>query len=98
MKPEPALHSSMLAITINNRRLTVKKNKSILEACKEAGIYVPTLCYDERLEAYGGCRLCLIEIKGVPRPVTACTTPVSEGMEITTESETLRGSERRRFP
>jgi NADH dehydrogenase/NADH:ubiquinone oxidoreductase subunit G len=89
MKTLPALHTSTLQITVNGRPVSAQKGKSILEACREASIFIPTLCYDERLEAYGGCRLCLIEVKGVNRPLTACTTPVAEGMEITTESELL---------
>ncbi len=76
-------------VKINGVPIFADAGKTILEACKQAGIFIPTLCYDERLDPYGGCRLCVVEIKGVPRPLTACTTPVSEGMEITTESETL---------
>jgi len=89
MKAEPTLHTNTIAITVNGRQITVQRGKSILEACKEASIFVPTLCYDERLEAYGGCRLCLVEVKGVNRPLASCTTPAEDGMEITTESETL---------
>ncbi len=76
-------------VIINGVRTEAESGRTILEVCKSAGVHVPTLCYDERLEAYGGCRLCLVEIKGVPRPLAACTTPVQDGMEITTESETL---------
>jgi len=76
-------------IAVNGVNIRVEGNKTILEACRESGIYVPTLCHDERLEPYGGCRLCLVEIKGLPRPLAACTTPVQDGMEIVTESEML---------
>ena len=76
-------------IAVNGVNIRVEGNKTILEACRECGIYVPTLCHDERLEPYGGCRLCLVEIKGLPRPLAACTTPVQDGMEIVTESEML---------
>ena len=78
-----------MEIKINGKTITTEEGKTILEACKSAGIYLPTLCHDERLEPYGGCRLCVVEIKGVPRPLTACTTPVAEGMEVTTESGQL---------
>ena len=50
---------------------------------------IPTLCYDERLKPHGGCRLCLVEIKGRPVPLTSCTTPGEAGMEVTTESPKL---------
>jgi formate dehydrogenase alpha subunit len=79
-----------MKITINGNTISTDEGKTVLEVCKEAGIYIPTLCHDERLEPYGGCRLCVIEVKGVPRPITACTTPASEGMEVTTENEALK--------
>lgn len=78
-----------MRIRINGIETTVEPGKTILEVAKEMGIHIPTLCYDERLEPYGGCRLCLVEIKGVPRPLPSCTTPVTDNMEICTESETL---------
>jgi formate dehydrogenase alpha subunit len=80
-----------IRITVNGKDMTVKENKTILEVCRESGIFIPTLCYDERLDPYGGCRLCLVEIKGMARPLAACTTPVQDGMEIITESEVLTG-------
>lgn len=78
-----------MKVKINGKEAIVEPGKTILEVAKSLGVYIPTLCYDERLEAYGGCRLCLVEIKGVPRPLPACTTPVTDNMEICTESETL---------
>ena len=89
MKTLQAHHTSTIKITVNGRQINAQKGKTILEVCKEASIFIPTLCYDERLEAYGGCRLCLVEVRGVNRPLTACTTPADNGMEVTTESETL---------
>lgn len=87
---KPALLSGeAIQLTINGRRISCASGRTVLEAARESGIDIPTLCYDKRLEAYGGCRLCLVEIKGVNRPMSACTTPVSEGMEIATESEKL---------
>lgn len=79
-----------ISITINGRSMTVEQGRTILEICREAGIRIPTLCHDERLEPYGGCRLCLVEVKGMARPLASCTTPVQDGMEITTESTLLR--------
>ncbi len=74
---------------INGREIISEEGRTVLEACREAGIYIPTLCFDERLEAYGGCRLCLVEVKGINRPLSSCTTPIQNGMEITTESPNL---------
>jgi formate dehydrogenase alpha subunit len=79
----------MIGVKINGKGVEVKEGQTILEVCNDAGIEIPTLCYDERLEPYGGCRLCLVEIKGIPRPLSSCTTPIENGMEITTESPLL---------
>ncbi len=78
-----------LRVKINGRETAVEAGKTILEVARRLGIHIPTLCHDERLEPYGGCRLCIVEIKGVPRPLPACTTPVTDNMEICTESKTL---------
>ena len=52
----------MISLTINNKQLTVEPGTNVLQAALDAGIDIPHLCYDKRLEAYGGCRLCLVEI------------------------------------
>jgi formate dehydrogenase alpha subunit len=78
-------------ITINGHKLSFLPGETILKIAKRNGIEVPTLCYDERLEPYGGCRLCIVEIKGVGRPLASCTTPAENGMEVITENETLTG-------
>ena len=77
----------MVTIKINNKQISVPVGTTVLDAARRNDIYIPTLCDDPRLEPYGGCRLCLIQIKGMPRPVTACTTPVTEGMEVDTTNE-----------
>jgi predicted molibdopterin-dependent oxidoreductase YjgC len=58
----------------------------VLDAARKLGIEIPTLCHHPKLTPFGGCRLCIVEIKGIPRPVTSCTTPVTEGMEVTTST------------
>jgi formate dehydrogenase major subunit len=83
----------MLRVTINDRACEFEEGRSILDALHSLGIEVPTLCHDERLKPYGGCRLCIVEVKGWPRPVTACTQQLAEGMTIkthTSEIESLR--------
>lgn len=59
---------------------------TILQALRQIGIEVPTACFDDRLEPYGGCRLCIVSVKGLPRPVTACNSPLVEGMSVETHS------------
>jgi predicted molibdopterin-dependent oxidoreductase YjgC len=76
-------------LTVNGREITATKGMTVLEAARAAGIYIPTLCYHPDLEPYGGCRLCIVEIEKVRGLPTACTTPVSEGMVVTTESPAI---------
>jgi predicted molibdopterin-dependent oxidoreductase YjgC len=84
----------MVNLTIDNKRITVRPKTSILEAARRSEIYIPTLCDDPRLEPYGGCRLCLVKVKGTSRLMTACTTPVSEGMEVETSNELIERQRR----
>ena len=79
----------MLRITVNGTTHEVEEGRSILDALRSAGVRVPTLCFDERTKPYGGCRLCVVEVKGRPRPVTACDTAVSDGMTIETHTPQL---------
>lgn len=79
----------MLRVTINRKPYELDEGKSILSVLRAIGIDLPTLCYDERLEPYGGCRLCIVHLEGSPRPVTACNTSVSDGMVIETHTREL---------
>ncbi len=73
-------------IKINNVSYTVKAGQTILEACHEVGINIPTLCYLKEINEIGACRLCLVEVKGARGLVTSCVYPISEGMEIQTNT------------
>ncbi|MFZ2196753.1 MAG: NADH-quinone oxidoreductase subunit NuoG [Thermodesulfovibrionales bacterium] len=77
----------MITVTINNKEIKLEKPVTILEAARSAGIKIPTLCYHEQLEKYGGCRLCLVEVEKMPRLQTACTLMVTDGMTVRTETE-----------
>lgn len=79
----------MLTLTIDGKKITVVEDTAVLDAARKLGISIPTLCHHPKLSPYGGCRMCIVEIKGMVRPVTACTTLVSEGMEVTTTSPYL---------
>jgi bidirectional [NiFe] hydrogenase diaphorase subunit len=76
-------------LKINNVEVEVPEGTMILKAAKDNGIDIPTLCNLEGLTSYGGCRLCLVEISGSPKLFPACSTPVSSGMEVITNSEQL---------
>ena len=62
------------------------EGQTILQAARASGKYIPTLCYLEGLSAVGACRLCIVEVSGVGRLLPACTTPVQDGMSVTTNS------------
>lgn len=79
----------MARITIDGKSIEVTDSTTILQAAKLLNIPIPTLCHHPKLTPFGGCRLCIVEVKGMPKPVTACTTTVSSGMEVTTNSPYL---------
>ncbi|HNF29017.1 MAG TPA: NADH-quinone oxidoreductase subunit NuoG [Chitinophagaceae bacterium] len=72
----------MIHIKIEDVELLVKPQISILEACKFAGITVPRFCYHETLSVSGNCRMCLVEIEGLEKPMASCVAEVDEGMSI----------------
>ena len=74
-------------LTIDGHRITVPAGTLVVEAAKTVGIEIPVFCYHHKLDPVGACRLCLVEMSpGPPRPQTACTTPVSEGMVVRTQT------------
>ena len=77
-------------LKINGQDVASKDGDTILKAAKEHGINIPTLCEFDGLTSLGGCRLCLVEVKGSPKLFPACTTPVNNGMEVTTDSDRLK--------
>lgn len=79
----------MLQVVINGTRAELSEGRSVLHALRSAGIHVPALCHDERIVPSGACRTCLVQVKGSPKLVTACTTPLTEGMEIETDTSEL---------
>ena len=83
-----------VALQIDGVKIIVPKGTTVLEAARKAGIYIPTLCYDEDLTPYGGCRLCIVEIEDVRGLPTSCTTPATDGMVVHTETPALERSRR----
>ncbi|MCC6443936.1 MAG: NADH-quinone oxidoreductase subunit NuoG [Armatimonadetes bacterium] len=76
----------MVTLTIDDQEVTVPKGTVILEAAKKVGIDIPIFCYHPKLKPFGACRMCLVEIEKVPKPQTACTVPVSQGMIVRTKT------------
>lgn len=71
-------------VVINGTGVRGAEGTTILEAAKEAGISIPTLCHRPELSVFGGCRLCVVEVEGASRLVASCHTPIAEGMVIHT--------------
>ena len=77
-------------ITVNGKKVTAPSGTLLIEACKSVGIEVPSFCYYPNLSLQGACRMCLVKVEKMPKLQTACTTVISEGMAVTTESDEIR--------
>ena len=82
----------MVKIKINNKEYTCDENKTILEVARENGIFIPTLCYLKNVCEESNCRICMVELEGSGRLVTSCSTKVSEGLSVFTDSEKVYNS------
>ncbi|MDI3546921.1 MAG: NADP-reducing hydrogenase subunit HndD [Halanaerobiales bacterium] len=80
----------MLKVNIDGQNLEVAEGTTILEAAKKAHIKIPTLCYEEGLSIYGGCRLCVVEVEGENLLQPACATEIRDGMIVRTHSPKVR--------
>lgn len=76
----------MISLKINNKDIKAKKEMTVFQAAESAGIDIPALCNHPNLSPYGGCRLCIVQIEGMPGYPTSCTTPVTEGMVVRTNT------------
>lgn len=77
-----------VSLTLDGKRRKARKGQSVLEAARDHGIEIPTLCYHEALEPVGSCRLCVVEVtsSGRARTMASCVTPVEEGMVVATST------------
>ena len=67
-------------LTIDGKPITSEEGATVLQAAEEAGVKIPTLCHLDGVYDVGACRLCLVEVTGIPKLLPACTTKVAEGM------------------
>ena len=81
-----------VSLKINGKSVKAPEGATILEAAKRAGVRIPTLCHNDKLEPYGACRLCIVEIvrKGHRRLVASCVYQVEENLEVETHSEKVK--------
>ncbi len=84
-----------LTLTMNGTEVTFSPGETLYEvAQRHVDRDVPTLCYDERLEAFGACRLCVVEVEGIRNPVASCTTKATAGMVVKTHTDGLEAHRR----
>ena len=79
-------------LTVDGKQISAPKGTLLIEACKSVGIDVPSFCYYPGLSLQGACRMCVVRVEKMPKLQTACTTPVAEGMVVTTESAEIAQS------
>jgi len=82
--------SEMIKIEINNKEYEVEKDLTIMQAADKHGYHIPRLCYHPKLSIEGACRVCIVEVEGMNNYVASCAFPVSEGMKINTNTQSLR--------
>jgi NADH-quinone oxidoreductase subunit G len=79
-----------VTLTVDGKKITARAGTLLIEACKSAGIEVPSFCYYPNLSLQGACRMCLVKIEKMPKLQTACTTVVGEGMIVTSDNDEVR--------
>ncbi|HEX4049586.1 MAG TPA: formate dehydrogenase subunit alpha [Steroidobacteraceae bacterium] len=79
----------LVTLTIDDQEISVPEGTSVMRAAALAGTKVPKLCATDQLEAFGSCRLCLVKIEGMKGYPASCTTPVAQGMKVTTQNDAL---------
>ena len=87
--PIPLTIGALVSLTVDGHDVTVPEGTSVMRAAALAGIKVPKLCATDSLDAFGSCRVCLVEIEGRKGSPASCTTKIEEGMIVNTQSERL---------
>ena len=77
-------------LTIDGQEVQAAPGTLVIDAAKKVGIEIPAFCYYEGLSLQAACRMCLVEVEKMPKMMTACTLPVSEGMVVRTETEQVK--------
>ena len=86
------MEQKMINLTIDNVPVSVPEGTTVLEAARNAGIKIPTLCYLKDINEIGACRMCVVEVKGARSLMASCVYPVAEGMEVFTNTPKVRHS------
>ncbi|MCP9488343.1 MAG: NADH-quinone oxidoreductase subunit NuoG [Solirubrobacteraceae bacterium MAG38_C4-C5] len=87
--PRPEIH--MITFTVDGREVRAPENAMLVDAAKLGDVEIPVFCYEPKLgQPVGACRMCLVEIEGIPKLQTGCSTPVKDGMVVITQSERVK--------
>ncbi len=84
----------MANIEINGRKIEAEAGQMVIQAADEVGIYIPRFCYHPKLSIAANCRMCLVEVENAPKPMPACSTPVTDGMKVFTASALAQDAQR----
>ncbi|SFV85652.1 NADH-ubiquinone oxidoreductase chain G [hydrothermal vent metagenome] len=84
----------MISIEINGNAVNAKAGEMLIQVTDREGISVPRFCYHKKLSVAANCRMCLVDVEGAPKPQTACSTPVNEGMKVHTQNERAKASQK----
>ncbi len=76
----------MIEFTLDGKPASAAEGELLVDAAARNGVFIPTLCHDDKLDPYGGCRMCVVGVEGSPRPLPACATRVADGMVVSTNS------------
>jgi len=76
--------TAVVEFTLDGRTVEASEGELLVHAAARHGTFIPTLCHDDKLDPYGGCRMCLVDVEGAPRPMPACATRVADGMVVKT--------------
>lgn len=85
----PAPNAKTIKMTLNGTEIEAPEGRNLVDVCKMNGVDIPHFCYHPGLKIEGNCRMCMIEIEGVPKPQVACATPAKEGMKVQTHTQKI---------
>ncbi|MGA8365617.1 MAG: 2Fe-2S iron-sulfur cluster-binding protein, partial [Solirubrobacteraceae bacterium] len=91
----PRPQEKIITFTIDGREVQAPENAMLVDAAKHGDVEIPVFCYEPKLgHPVGACRMCLVEVEGIPKLQTGCSTPVKDGMVVNTQSERVKEAQR----
>jgi predicted molibdopterin-dependent oxidoreductase YjgC len=81
---------SVVHFQLDGKQVDAREGELLVHAAARHGVFIPTLCHDDKLDPYGGCRMCVVGVEGAPRPLPACAMRVAEGMAVSTNGSAER--------